>query len=504
MMKLAADEPSADVLVHLDSAKLDYGSLKSWANNGSLGGAFSAGDKPPVVEDVNGRIAVRFEPGQSLELTPGAEVNLADFSLLASVTNPSLEASECVLELEAADGSRCELLVAPPAGDWQEVALVYRGRRGTLFLDGKPTTRPTSATPRTAKVIRVGGETPFSGALSRVQLFRRALADEEVLQLSAMAKQERKTPSPSPAAFAQAPAALRATSIAMTAHEARAEAGGVEYNFTETSGHAGASSSGWVPKPFFLDDGLAPNTRYAYAVKVRDALGNVTAASATAASATAAAQFQQLADKFDAARDFLAQGADGTLWSGFLGKADDSAPEVIAAKDGVLRLQSKGTVWDGGRPLGAFLFKLVPGDFVVEATVADYAGLAERKAPGNNDGGLMVRVPKSAGRGERLLQLNFFPIWNQGNMVTVLDGGRSQKGNGLAWNAHRHLQILRQGGLFYFRTSADGEHWQDMPGSPVERKDMAGVPLQVGLYHASYGGDSSFITFSSFRLTTRK
>ena len=116
----------------------------------------------------------------------------------------------------------------------------------------------------------------------------------------------------------------------------------------------------------------------------------------------------------------------------------------------------------------------------------------------------MVRVPKSGWRGERLLQLNFFPIWNQGNMVTVLDGGRSQKGNGLAWNAHRHLQIIRQGGLFYFRTSADGEHWQDMPGSPVERKDMAKIPLQVGLYHASYGGDSSFITFSSFRLTTRK
>jgi hypothetical protein len=501
--KLAADEPSADVLVHLDSAKLDYGPLKSWANNGSLGGAFAGGDKAPVVEDVNGRIAVRFDPGQSLELVPNAEVPLTDFTLLASVANPTLEAGECVLEVESADGSRTELLTAPSAGDWQEVALAYRGGRGTLFLDGKPATLMAPAAPKAAKAIRVGGKTPFSGALSRVQLFRRALTDEEILQLSAMAKQERKAPSPSPAAFAQAPAALRTTSIAMTAQPARAEAGGVEYNFTETTGHAGASSSGWIPKPFFLDDGLQPNTRYAYTVKVRDALGNVTAASAPVEATTDAAQFQELADKFDAGRDFLAQGTDGTLWSGFLGKPDDSAPEVIAAKDDVLRLQSKGTVWDGGKPLGPLLFKLVPGDFVAEATVADYAGLATRKVPGNNDGGLMVRVPKSGGRGERLLQLNFFPIWNQGNMVTVLDGGRSQKGNGLAWNAHRHLQIIRQGGLFYFRTSADGEHWQDMPGSPVERKDMAGIPLQVGLYHASYGGDSSFITFSEFRLTTR-
>ncbi len=504
--KLAADEPSADVLVHLDSAKLNYGPLKSWANNGSLGGAFPGGDKAPVVEDVNGRIAVRLESGQSLQLAPGAEVPLTDFTLLTSVSNPTLEAGECVLEVEAADGSPTELLTAPPAGDWQEVTLAYRGGRGTLFLDGKPTTRVAPAVPKVAKAIRVGGRTPFSGALSRVQLFRRALSDEEILQLSAMAKQERKAPSPSPAAFAQAPAALRTTSVAMTAQPARAEAGGVEYNFAETTGHAGASSSGWIPKPFFLDDGLAPNTRYAYTVKVRDALGNVTAASAPAEATTDAAQFHELADKFDTGRDFLAQGTDGTLWSGFLGKADDSAPEVIVSKDGVLRLQSKGTVWDGGKPLGPLLFKVVSGDFVAEATVADYAGLATRKVPGNNDGGLMVRVPKveDAGPGEDVVQLNFFPIWNQGNMVTSLDGGRSQKGNGLAWDAHRRLQIIRQGTLFFFRTSADGQKWQDMPGSPVERRDMAGLPLQVGLYHASYGGDSSFVTFSNFRLTVRK
>jgi hypothetical protein len=122
--KLAADEPSADVLVHLDAAKLDYGPLTSWANHGSLGGAFAGDGKAPVVTDVHGRIAVRFEKGQSLELTPPAEVPLGDFTLLASVANPTLETGECVVELEGADSSRCELLTAPPAGGWQEVALV--------------------------------------------------------------------------------------------------------------------------------------------------------------------------------------------------------------------------------------------------------------------------------------------------------------------------------------------------------------------------------------------
>ncbi len=113
-------------------------------------------------------------------------------------------------------------------------------------------------------------------------------------------------------------------------------------------------------------------------------------------------------------------------------------PENVVAEDGTLRLQSKGTVWDGGRPLGAFLFKLVTGDFVAEVTVADYAGLSTRRVPGNNDGGLMVRVPKvdDAGPGEDLVQLNFFPIWNQGNMVTNLDSGRAPR-KATCWHGTR-------------------------------------------------------------------
>lgn len=238
---------------------------------------------------------------------------------------------------------------------------------------------------------------------------------------------------------------------------------------------------------------------------MRDASGNVTAASIPLEADTDTTRFQRLSDRFDAARDFLAQGVSGTVWDGFLGPDDSSAPEAIRAQDGVLRLQSKGTVWDGGKPLGAFLYKLVPGDFVAQVRVADYAGLDTRRVPGNNDGGLMVRLPEvaEAGPGEDLLQLNFFPIWNQGNMITILDGGRRQMGNGLAWNAHRHLQIIRCGSLFWFRTSPDGALWQNMPGSPVERPDMAGQPLQVGLYHASYGNDSSHIAFADFKLTVQ-
>jgi hypothetical protein len=502
--QLAADAPSADVLVHLDSAKLDYGPLKSWENNGSLGGAFVAGDTAPGVAAVNGRIALHFASGQSLVFAPGTEVALADFTLLVTVANPTLEPGECAVELAGADGVCTPLLTVPPAGAWQQMAMVYRAGHGTIFLNGLSTTHMAPPAPKSLKSIRLGGQPPFSGALARVQLFRRTLSEAEISQLHAVWKSEWQPPTPNPAAFAQPPAALSTTAIAMTAQRAHSELGTVEYRFTQTSGAAGARCSGWIPTPFFLDDRLPPNTRHAYTVALRDPLGNVTAASQPIEAATDPALLQEFSDTFQAGHDFLAQGTAATVWEGFLGKEDGSAPETIAARDGVLRLQSKGTVWDGGKPLGAFLFKRVPGDFVVQVKVADYAGLAARRVPGNNDGGLMVRVPKAGGGGERLVQLNFFPIWNQGNMVTSLNGGRSQKGNGLGWDAQRHLQIIRQGALFHFRASADGAQWRELPGSPVERPDMASLPLQVGLYHASYGGDSSYITFNDFKLITRK
>jgi hypothetical protein len=240
---------------------------------------------------------------------------------------------------------------------------------------------------------------------------------------------------------------------------------------------------------------------------MRDALGNVTAPSPPIDLRTDQTLFRDIEDDFQGTHDFLERGVEGTIWHGLLRDSDGSRPESVRIQDGRLQLQSSGTVWDGGEPRGAFLFARVAGDFVAETRVADYAGWDSRQVPGNNDGGLMARVAKldAAGPGEDLVQLNFFPIWNQGNMVTNLESGaRHQQGNQLAWNAHRHLQIIRQGTRFHFRTSADGAQWEEMPGSPVEREDMRGLPLQVGLYHASYGGESSYVAFDRFRLTVRE
>jgi hypothetical protein len=92
-------------------------------------------------------------------------------------------------------------------------------------------------------------------------------------------------PTPDPATFASAPAAISSSAITMTATTGSDASPPVEYYFDETSGNPGGSDSGWVTDPEYTDTGLDPNTQYTYTVQMRDSLSNTGAAS-TPQSAT--------------------------------------------------------------------------------------------------------------------------------------------------------------------------------------------------------------------------
>jgi len=80
-------------------------------------------------------------------------------------------------------------------------------------------------------------------------------------------------PSPDPSTWATAPYATGTTSIRMVATLAT-DPSGVEYYFRETSGHAGATDSGWQDSNVYEDTGLAPSTTYTYQVRARDKSAN--------------------------------------------------------------------------------------------------------------------------------------------------------------------------------------------------------------------------------------
>jgi hypothetical protein len=93
-------------------------------------------------------------------------------------------------------------------------------------------------------------------------------------------------PTPNPTSFATPPEAISTSAIAMTAATASDPSGPVEYYFTETSGNAGGTDSGWQTGVSYTDTGLNPGTTYSYTVTTRDALGNTGTPSAPASAQT--------------------------------------------------------------------------------------------------------------------------------------------------------------------------------------------------------------------------
>jgi regulation of enolase protein 1 (concanavalin A-like superfamily) len=212
-------------------------------------------------------------------------------------------------------------------------------------------------------------------------------------------------------------------------------------------------------------------------------------------------------DNFDTAHDYLAAGVAGTGWDGRLGAGADGKASAINAsvgRAGQLYLESAGASlaepWDAMPP---FLYKQVEGDFIATVKVTDYAGTEAAPVYHNNCGLLARAIPEDAGPGEDWISVDYFPIWGCGNMVRMAnDGARTEPcNNHLAWNAGKYLQLERKGDTFYARQSADGETWTQLC-NPFVRKDLAGIPVQVGLFQCDYSPDVSYAAFDDFRVET--
>ena len=213
-------------------------------------------------------------------------------------------------------------------------------------------------------------------------------------------------------------------------------------------------------------------------------------------------------EDFETARDFLAEGVDGTIWDGFLGLGASETVDTLNMsidRPGELFIQSTGALfhepWD---PIGPFLYKVVEGNFIATVKVSDYAGTVDAPVYHNNCGLMARAVPEDAGAGEDWVALDYFPIWGCGNFVrSANDDVRTENGhNGKAFGLDPYLQIERSGNTFHFRTSADGESWAEMAVSPLTRDDFAGVALQIGLFQATYNTEQGYAAFDDFVLET--
>lgn len=219
-------------------------------------------------------------------------------------------------------------------------------------------------------------------------------------------------------------------------------------------------------------------------------LGMMGLALATATAAT-------VTDTFDTNHDYLTAGVSGTIWSGMVNQGAWNVLGANTPNAGTLTmaLGANDVGWDASHANGPILYVTVTGDFdaaikVAASTTGTYL-----------NGGLIARAANTAdgGPGEDLLEYCYNNFSYANITSRTLDNG-AQSDNNL-WAAYPFMRLARTGdtfGFYYKNTDGDSwSHWQD-----IARTDLAGVPLQVGLYYANYSDLDGGMQFDSFSLTT--
>ncbi|MEH3113864.1 family 43 glycosylhydrolase [Pedobacter terrae] len=475
-------------LLHVEAKSLDYGKLDHWTNNGVALGEIIVRGKAEVA-DVNGKIVVRLgSRGQLLIGNKLAET--LDFS----------KPFTAIFSLYAQAGAKTDLFLGHKTarilgtGNWQQVICTYNKGKYKVMVNGKMAKNINAPSPQ--KDQRIFMESATEGApmaISSIEVFNDSLDDSRCKQEFDFWKQAQNN-NLTHASFASKPSAITPNMVYMAANKPALPGTNFEY-FFQYDGDK--STLKWLKCTDYTDFSVAPQMRYTYTVKVRDNFGNVTLNSLPAVVTTDSTLFM-ISKQNGSAISIPARtdGLEGTSWDGFMGNAD-----TVTQQAGVLKLVSHHTFWDGLMPIGPFAYNQVQGDFVAEVMLSDMLGFKQKKAYGANEAGIMVKEPSNS---KKLLQNGVMPGWGVGNIITNFTAGERKQVNNLSgWDFYRHLQIQRQGNLFFMRGSHDGKDWVNLPGSPIKRDDMSSA-LEVGVYHATYGDISGYGAFSDFKIIQKK
>lgn len=475
-------------ILYVEAKDLDYGRLDQWTNNGAALGKLVSRGKAEVA-DVDGKIAVRLDSGGQLLLGNELAKKL-DFSKPFST----------IFSLYAQAGTKTDLFLGHKmaritgTGKWQQVICTCHKGKFKVIVNGKMAKNIDAPGPQQGQRILIGSATAGASiAISSIVMFNYGLDDNGYTQEFNFWKQTQNN-NLTHASFASKPSAVTPNIVYMTANKSPLPGTNFEYLFKSDGDK---SVRKWLKTSDYTDFSVAPQKRYTYTLKVRDNFGNVTQSSLPSIVETDSVFFIIRKQNGSAVSvSGKAHGLKGTSWDGFTGNAD-----TVAQQSGVLKLVSHNTYWDGSTAIGPFAYNQVEGDFVAEVVLSDMLGLNQKKAYGANEAGLMVKEP--AGK-TKLLQNGVMTGWGIGNIITDFSlGERKQLNNLSGWNFYRHLQIQRQGNLFFMRGSQDGKDWVDLPGSPIKRDDM-GSALEVGVYHATYGDISGYASFSDFKVIQKK
>jgi len=226
-------------------------------------------------------------------------------------------------------------------------------------------------------------------------------------------------------------------------------------------------------------------------------------------------------DSFNISRDYLTNGVVGTIWDGVYfgagefnntglgggGPGDTLQCNSHITAPGTLSLQTTGTAWEGGDDDGFFLYKVVAGDFSAIVHV-----VSPFDNTGYNTAGLQARAFSAGGDPfggtENFVSWTRFDQFSFANYLrNEVNGAVDQINPGDYPNSDYWLRMDRVGNSFrFYQKATAGAAWSavsfpaPVSGESLNRPDLAGQPLQVGIIHATFAGELG-VQFTDFSLT---
>ena len=261
----------------------------------------------------------------------------------------------------------------------------------------------------------------------------------------------------------------------------------VQYAFS-----VGKNNSGWQEEPFYLSPVTAEDKEIK--VQLKDEFGNISQVNTFAIPNIR----PTLMSGSGMNSTYSLKKGSLPFWDGMQLSSDvDSTKTKIDFNNNSWRIASTHTKWNAKDLLPPFLFKDLKGDFTIQVKINDVAGL-QNKTRTSNEAGIMIRSKEDE---RAYLNNTILTGWNLGNLWRSVGPRIHQEANnGIGLNFHPYIQIQKFNSLFFFRTSADGILWENLPNTPCKREDLEGVALQVGIYQIATNNQEGYGVFSDVKI----
>ena len=202
-------------------------------------------------------------------------------------------------------------------------------------------------------------------------------------------------------------------------------------------------------------------------------------------------------DDFNSNHDYLSNGVSGTGWDGFIYNAgfdgtQNTVVEKAETSNGELTLMSKEGNWENAADDGVFLYVNIAAgtNFTVNVYVSNYVWTSW------HDIGIMARA--ATGTTEDYVMSRLHITGNVNNALRSVNNNVTSNNDGTNDPAMYYLQLEKSGSMFIVRASEDGIAYKEI--AAIDRTDMENVDLQVGLYQATFSGNTGDVSFDDFSI----